>query len=136
MASTYGLVGHIDSNFKKRILILENDKDLLDLFQEALKIHGFEVDAFSNYKHAMDSFGVGGNYDLVLMDLKLDGIDGRAIYKNFKEPDSKLKICVLTGLEVSVDQFKEICPSFEEKYLMKKPVRISSLVQSIKSILS
>jgi DNA-binding response OmpR family regulator len=108
----------------------------LYLFREAFKIHGFQVDAFYDYEQAITSFSAAiGNYDLIVMDLKLDGIDGRTVYKKFKEPDSRLKICVLTGLEVSIDQFKEFCPSFEEKYLMKKPVKLSALVESVKSIL-
>ena len=110
--------------------------DLLHLFQEAFTINGFQVDAFYDYKQAITSFGNAvENYDLILMDLKLDGVDGRTVYKKFKEPDSKLKICVFTGLEVSVNEFKEICPSFEEKYLIKKPVSINSLVEKINAIL-
>jgi hypothetical protein len=46
-----------------------------------------------------------------------------------------LKICILTGLEVDIPAFKEICPSFEEKFLIKKPVKISSMMETIRSIL-
>ena len=132
------LTKHQNSDEEKRkILILEDDKDLLYLFQEVFKINGFEVDAFSNHRAAISSFGSATeNYDLILMDLKLDGVvDGRTVYKKFKEPDPKLKICVFTGLEVSVNEFKEICPSFEERYLIQKPVSINSLVQKINAIL-
>ena len=127
--------GSLDS--KKRVLILDDDEDQLQLLQEAFRIYGFEVEGFANPEEAVNSFlNPGSDYDLILMDLKLGNIDGRTIYKKFKERDSAFKICILTGLEVDILSFKEICPSFEEKFLMKKPVKISSMMQTIKSILA
>jgi hypothetical protein len=69
------------------------------------------------------------------MDLRLGEKDGRILYKKFKEFDSAFKICVLTGLEVNIKEFQEICPSFEERFLIKKPIKISKLVKTIMSIL-
>jgi len=69
------------------------------------------------------------------MDLRLGEKDGRILYKKFKEFDSSFKICVLTGLEVNIKEFQEICPSFEERFLIKKPIKISKLVKTIMSIL-
>jgi DNA-binding response OmpR family regulator len=124
------------SENKKRILILEDDIDLLELLQDAFRMYGFEVDAYTDSEAAVNAFvHLNASYDLIIMDLKLDGIDGRSIYKKFKEFDSAFKICILTGLEVDVPAFKEICPSFEEKFLIKKPVKITALMETIKSIL-
>ena len=120
----------------KKILVLDDDHDLLELLHDAFILYGFDVDAYSDPISALKSFGSrSGQYDAVLMDLRLDGIDGRQIYKKFKEFDSDSKIYVFTALEVDVAGFKEICPSFEEKFLIKKPIRISSMVQTIKSLL-
>jgi DNA-binding response OmpR family regulator len=126
--------GSIDT--KKKVLVLEDEPDILHLLQESLEVYGFEVDAYSTAKEAVQSFfDPKSNYDLILMDLKLDAMDGRAVYKKFKEGDSKFKICILTGLEVDTSAFKEICPSFQEKFLIKKPVKISLLIQTLNSIL-
>lgn len=136
MGSTSSLEANIDSNDKKRILILEDDNDTLYLFGDALRVYGFEVDMFSDPDYALNSFlNTPSNYDLLLMDLRLGEKDGRILYKKFKEFDSSFKICVLTGLEVNIKEFQEICPSFEEKFLIKKPIKISKLVKTIMSIL-
>jgi DNA-binding response OmpR family regulator len=136
LGSTSSLEANIDSNDKKRILILEDDNDTLYLFGDALRVYGFEVDMFSDPDYALNSFlNRPSNYDLLLMDLRLGEKDGRILYKKFKDFDSAFKICVLTGLEVNIKEFQEICPSFEEKFLIKKPVRISKLVETIMSIL-
>jgi DNA-binding response OmpR family regulator len=120
----------------KKILVLDDDHDLLELLHDAFILYGFDVDAYSDHISALKSFGSRSEqYDAVLMGLRLDRIDGRQIYKKFKEFDSDSKIYVFTALEVDVAEFKEICPSFEEKFLIKKPIRISSMVQTIKSLL-
>ena len=64
------LEANIDSNNKKRILILEDDNDTLYLFGDALRVYGFEVDMFSDPDYALNSFlSTPSNYDLLLMDL-------------------------------------------------------------------
>lgn len=121
---------------KKKILVLEDDDDTLALLHDAFKAYGFDVDAHRESAGAIRAFShPNSNYDLVVMDLKLGSIDGRTIYKKFKERDSGFKICILTGLEVDVLAFKEICPSFEEKFLIRKPVKISSMMETITSML-
>ena len=73
------------SENKKRILVVEDDSDLLELLQDAFRLYGFEVDAYTDPEAAVNSLvHVNANYDLIIMDLKLDGIDGRSIYKKFK----------------------------------------------------
>jgi DNA-binding response OmpR family regulator len=136
MAGTTSLNDPVESSDKKRVLILEDDDDTLGLLHDAFRAYGFEVDAYKSSEQAINAFtNANSNYDLITMDLKLDRIDGRTIYKKFKECDSALKICILTGLEVDIPAFKEICPSFEEKFLIKKPVKISSMMETIRSIL-
>jgi DNA-binding response OmpR family regulator len=97
---------------------------------------GFEIDAYSNPDVALDAFVESPvPYDLILLDLKLDGMDGRRVYKKFKEQNPNSKICVFTGLNLDVDEFKRICPSFDEKYIIQKPVKLTSMVETIRSIL-
>jgi CheY-like chemotaxis protein len=103
---------------------------------DAIRLYGFGVDASSDPNSALKSIGSWSvQYDAVLIDLRLNGIDGRHVYKKFREFDSDLKIYVITELVLDVAGLKEICPSFEEKFLTKKPVRKSSMVQTFKSIL-
>ena len=120
---------------KGRILILDDEYDILSLLRESLAYYGFDVDAFSDPDYAVNSFlRTPTNYDLVLMDFRLNGMDGKMIYKRFKEFGSAFKVCILTALDFDVTEFRKFCPSFEEKFLVKKPVKISSLVQTLNSL--
>lgn len=43
-------------NEKRRILIIGDDLDTLNLFQDALQLYGFITDAYSNPDGALDAF--------------------------------------------------------------------------------
>lgn len=58
------------------------------------------------------------------------------VCKRLKEADPDARICVFTATNLDVPEFRTICPSFEDRYLIKKPILMSSLVQRINSVLN
>jgi CheY-like chemotaxis protein len=111
---------------KRRILVLDDYVDILNLVQDAFRHYGFEIDAYPNPDVALNAFVESPvPYDLILLDLKLDGMDGRRVYKKFKEQNPNSKICVFTGLNLDIDEFKRICQAFDEKYVIQKPVKFN-----------
>jgi CheY-like chemotaxis protein len=57
-------------------------------------------------------------YDLVLMDIKMQEMDGHSLYKEIKQANPNAKVLVFTGMTIDVDAFKKICPSFDEKQVI------------------
>ena len=68
---------------------------------------------------------------MILVDVKMEEMDGRLVYKEIKQINPNAKVLVFTGLQLDVDDFRNICPSFNEKQVIRKPVRMSSLITSI-----
>jgi DNA-binding response OmpR family regulator len=121
---------------KKSILVVEDDLDILYLLGDTFRYFGFDVDTQSDANLALNKFQDNLNaYDAVLLDMKLGSTDGQILYKKIKEVDLNAKIFVFTGLEFDCEGFRKVCPSFENQYLIKKPVRMSSLVERVKSVL-
>jgi CheY-like chemotaxis protein len=117
---------------KMRILIIDDDLDNLQLSKDVLQFNGFETYDFINPRLALDTFKQSPqSYDLVLMDIKMQEMDGYFLYKEIKQTNPDAKVLVFTGMILDVNEFKKICPSFEEKQLIQKPVRISSLVKTV-----
>ena len=117
---------------KRRILIIDDDLDNLQLSKDVLQFNGFETYDFINPRLALDTFKQSPqSYDLVLMDIKMQEMDGYFLYKEIKQTNPDAKVLVFTGMILDVNEFKKICPSFEEKQLIQKPVRISSLVKTV-----
>jgi DNA-binding response OmpR family regulator len=60
---------------EKRILLVDDEKDVLLIFQLILEHEGFKVYLFDNPLHALSSFK-SGLYDLAILDIKMPKMDG------------------------------------------------------------
>ncbi len=82
-----------------RILIVEDDQDLRELYAEVLRDEGFKVLEASDGQIGMD-LGKQGAYDLMLLDIMLPKIDGLQILKTVKAmPElGRIPIILLTNL--------------------------------------
>ena len=83
-----------------RILVVEDDQALRDLYVLILKDAGFSVEEAADGEAALAAMQKGG-FDLVLLDIVLPKMDGIRILERLKEfpPDSPIKkIVVLSNL--------------------------------------
>ena len=62
---------------KRRVMIIDDDLDNLQLSKDVLQFNGFETYDFINPRIALDTFQQNPqSYDLVLMDIKLQEMEG------------------------------------------------------------
>ncbi len=113
-------------------MIIDDDLDNLQLTKDILQFNGYETYDFLNPVLALETFKQNPNlYDLILMDIRMKELDGREAYREMKQINPHSKICVFTGMEVDSNEFRKICPSFEEQQLLRKPARVDSLVKAV-----
>ena len=79
----------------KRILLVEDDPNLADGLLMNLEADGYEVVHIEHGRQALDEFQ-RGNYDLVLLDIMLPGMDGLTICKNIRDSGSTVPILFIT----------------------------------------
>ena len=117
----------------KRILIVDDEKDITDTFKIALEQQkeGFEVITYNDPELALLQFKENW-FDLLLLDIKMPKISGFELYRRLKEIDSKPKVCFITAFDVYYDEFKRVFPSLEVKCFLRKPISISELVEQVK----
>lgn len=115
-----------------KILVVEDERDLRLSLIEGLKIHGYAVDACDNGEDA-DSLLFSENYDLVILDLNLPGIDGMDVLENLRKANQKTKVLILSARS-----------SLNEKILgldngandyLTKPFEFAELLARIRSLL-
>jgi CheY-like chemotaxis protein len=117
---------------KHRILIIDDDYDNLQLTKDILEYGGFEPFDFLSPQLALGAFKQNPNfYDLIVMDIGTKELDGREVYSEIKKLNSTAKIFIFTGMEIKCNEFKKICPSFNEEMVIKKPVKMESLINTI-----
>ena len=71
-----------------KILVVEDDQFLRELYEELLKEEGYIVDLASDGDIGLTKLQAGG-YDLVLLDIMLPKIDGLEILRKLKESPPK-----------------------------------------------
>lgn len=124
----------IDNRKRKRILIIDDDPDIDNLFKIYLEYDGFQADAYTNPIDALYYFKKN-EYDLILLDLKMPQIDGISMFQALKKKDENVAICLITADLSYLEQLKEKIPNIE-KYTIHKPILLRNLKDKINELLS
>lgn len=117
----------------KRILIIEDEQDIVDIATLILEDEGYEVSSlndFGNFKdHVQDSHA-----DLVLLDLNLQGYHGRDICKYIKNNEVlKQTSVVLMSANRDIQAIKEEAGA--DGYI-SKPFDLTDFITTVKLYLA
>ena len=112
------------------ILVIDDDQVLLDLFGKILKKLGFRVVLTDNGKDAV-SLVRKTTPDVVLLDIKMPGMDGIAVLKEIKEQDPDIEVIIITGF-ASLDSAVEALRYGAFDYIQKPFNRLDQLVNAIR----
>ena len=121
---------------QKRILIIDDNPDVTLSLRVALEQNGFKTDSYTNPALAYENFR-DGQYDLVLLDIKMPEVDGFQLYQKIRKNDSRIKICFLTASEFYYEQFRKEqgFDNFKQEIFLRKPIETEDLVQAINKLL-
>lgn len=120
-----------------RILVVEDDQFLRELYDELLREEGYEVDLAVDGQEGLDKSAAGG-YDLVLLDIMLPKIDGLEVLRKLKEKSPQKAngpIVLLTNLgQDSI--IKEGFSLGAAGYLIKSAMNPDQVLAEVKVFLS
>jgi DNA-binding response OmpR family regulator len=122
----------INSN---RILIVDDEPDIISVFKIILEENGFRVDSFNDPLTALSNFRPG-SYDLVILDIKMPQMDGFKLYQEMKKQDIEIKACFLTASEMYYEKFRkqDYC-ELDKTLFIRKPIENEELVKEINKIM-
>ena len=80
-----------------KLLVVDDETDICDFVKTFFKDRGFHVFTALNGEEAL-YIAKKDRPDLVLLDIKMKGMDGLAALKHFKELDRSIKIIMVTAL--------------------------------------
>ena len=124
--------GHT-SKSKANILIIDDNKDITDLFSIFLESNGYIVNAYTNPVKAFNNIRKN-SHDLIVLDLKMPKMDGMTLYHRIKEIDDKVIICFTTADKNYIQQLQKGIIDIE-KIVLYKPVLLKDLKKKIESLL-
>ena len=135
MSSASNIAAANNTSNLKKILLVDDEADVISVFKMVLEMNGYEVDAYNNPLEALSNFKPN-SYGLALLDVRMEPINGFELYKKMKNMDDGLKACFITAFEDYRQEFKDSFPLLDEmKCFIRKPKAIEDLVNHVSTIL-
>ena len=132
-----GLTGDGNNNTERprKILLVDDEADVVSTFKMILEMNSFEVDAYTNPLSALSNFKPN-EFGLLILDIRMPVMDGFELFRKMKSVDGRVEACFITAYEDYREEFKESFPMLDEaKYFIRKPKAIEDLVNHVATIL-
>jgi DNA-binding NtrC family response regulator len=125
-----------NNNDNYYILLVDDEKDILDLFTEYLSSNGFNTISFQNPKKALNYFYQNqSNCSLVITDYKMSQMSGLELIKKIREKDTNCKIKTIV-----ISAFIKDNLPYDKSYIttvdkiLEKPVYLDRLKKVIQEL--
>lgn len=117
----------------KKILVCEDEAAIRDFVVINLERSGYEVSAVSNGEDALRVYEQnGGQFDVALLDIMMEGIDGFEVCKRLREKNNTIGIIMLTAKTQEMDKVRGLMLGADD--YVTKPFSPSELVARIDAV--
>ncbi|MDQ4015523.1 MAG: response regulator [Thermoproteota archaeon] len=119
-----------------RLLIVDDDPDIVQVLKLGLLNNGFLVDGFTNPEEALQSFkSNANNFCVVVSDVRMPELSGIQLARKLKEVNPGIKVVLMTAFEIRDNEFSKVFPSTSIDGFVQKPIGIRELTNKILSII-
>ena len=114
---------------KKRILIIDDDLDLLMLLERRLQKAGYKIETAASLPEAEDVL-LYFKPHLILLDINVKGEDGRKLCWKLKHNDNSIKVIIMSGYDMNTGR----AVIFGADDLLPKPFHMEYLLHKIQQM--
>ncbi|MFN2290830.1 MAG: GAF domain-containing protein [Anaerolineae bacterium] len=120
-----------------RLLVVEDDPDILSMMREALTRQGYQVSTATSGREVLGEVA-RSQPDLILLDLKMPGMDGYEVIRQLKsdQDTQSIPIIVTTASPLDKERDKIRVLGMGATQYITKPLSLSSLISEIKNAIS
>ena len=115
-----------------RILIIEDEEAIADLEKDYLELSGFEVKICNTGDEGLQT-ALREEFDLIVLDLMLPGLDGFEVCKKIRE-EKNIPIIMVSAKKEDIDKIRGLGMGADD--YMTKPFSPSELVARVKAHLA
>lgn len=111
-----------------KILLVDDEPDVLAPVKKGLEAKGFQVDSFSDPTEALRQFRKD-TYEVALIDVRMPKMNGFQLYREILKRDDKVKVRFFTAFEEFRDEFRKAFPELDERRFIRKPTTLARLTE-------
>lgn len=115
-----------------KILIIEDDEAIAAIERDYLEIDGFQVEIAADGVTGLNR-GLGGEFDLILLDLMLPGMDGFTVCRKLRE-SLNIPILMVTARQEDIDKIRALGLGADD--YIEKPFSPGVLIARVKANLA
>lgn len=115
-----------------RILVVEDEKKLAELIARALRAERYAVDTAHDGSLAWQMIETY-DYDLVVLDLMLPGLDGAEILRRTRRRNQQVPILILTALDATDEKVRNFEAGADD--YLTKPFAFAELLVRVKALM-
>ena len=119
-------------NSTKKVLVVDDEPDTLELVKLVLESGGFEAILANNGKDALAQIATV-RPDLVLLDIMMPDMDGWDVFRKMKERDPGIPIAILTAKAQNIDKLLGLHVLKADDYITK-PFGKNELISKVKKL--
>jgi len=130
--------GTVGKESSHNVLIVDDEPDVLLTYRSFLEDAGYNVDAFSDPQESLKKFAehTTSFYDLVILDIRMPGVNGLQLYSRMKAIDPDVKIIFLSALDAA-EELLSILPGIKNKdTFIRKPVDLKMFINTVRTVLN
>ncbi|HEY8185371.1 MAG TPA: response regulator [Pyrinomonadaceae bacterium] len=110
----------------KRVLIVDDEQNIRRMTRLTLEAAGYEVGEAGDGEQGLEAFGDGSNWDAVLLDQRMPGMDGLETLRHINERAANARVIMATAyasIELAVDAMKLGATDFVRKPMTPEILR-------------
>lgn len=115
----------------KSILIVEDDRDLANLFKIVMEMVGFTVQMIHDGKQGLDVLNDQSLPDVVMLDMHLPGVSGEEIYAMLKDRGQERRVLLCSADVQLVEHYRALGAN-----ALTKPAPVDDLQRVVMQIAS
>jgi len=115
-----------------RLLVVDDDADIVELLAASLRFSGFEVTTARNGHDAL-ALASSSRPDLIVLDVMMPGLDGLAVVRRLREGGSRVPVVLLTAKDATEDRVAGLTIGGDD--YITKPFSLEEVVARIRAVL-
>jgi PAS domain S-box-containing protein len=133
LACVRGVLDQLDGAERNKILVVDDEIDIVGWLKHSLTHYGFRVDEAYDGIQALEAVAAD-KPDLILLDLKMPRMDGRTTIRRLREQEEtrSIPIVVLTAHPVSDETERTQMERMGVREFLNKPVKAEQLVEEVR----